>query len=108
MIRKIPALIKFAAFYLKEVIKTNLIIAYEVITPTHHMKPGFIKMDVGELSDRQLLIFCNLLTMTPGSMVVSISDCKKFIYIHILYLEDRDKVEQEIRDNYLRRVKEVF
>lgn len=108
MIRRIFALFKFSLFYLKEVVKTNLIVAYEVITPTHHMKPGFIKMNVEELGDRQLLIFCNLLTMTPGSMVVNISECKKFVYVHILYLDDCEKVEKEIRENYLRRVKEVF
>lgn len=85
-----------------------MIIAYEIITPTHHMKPGFIKMDVSELSDRQLLIFCNLLTMTPGSMVVNVSECKKFVYVHILYLNDRAAVEKELRENYLNRVKEVF
>ena len=98
----------FCLFYLKEVVKTNLIVAYEVVTPTHHMKPGFIKMNVEELTDRQLLIFCNLLTMTPGSIVVDVSSCKKFVYVHILYLEKRDAVEKEIRENYLKRVKEVF
>ena len=107
MIRIIKVL-SFCLFYLKEVVKTNLIVAYEVLTPTHHMRPGFIKMEVGDLSDRQLLIFCNLLTMTPGSMVVNVSDCKKYVYVHILYLEDRKLTEEEIRKNYLDRVKEVF
>ena len=108
MIKRFFKLIGFVLFYLKEVIKTNLILAYEVITPTHYMEPGFIKMDVEGLSDRQLLVFCNLITMTPGSMVVNVSDCKKFVYLHILYLENRKDTENEIRETYLKKVKEVF
>ena len=108
MIKKLYRFLKFTFFYLKEVIKTNLIKAYEVLTPTHYMTPAFIKMDVEDLTDRQLLVFCNLLTMTPGSMVVDVSKDKRFVYVHILYLGDREKTEENIRENYLRRVKEVF
>ena len=105
---KIFKLIKFSFFYVGEVVKTNIIMAYEVLTPTHYMKPGYIKINVSELSDRQLLIFSNLLTMTPGSMVVSVDDKSEFVYIHLLYLEDRNVLAKEIRENYLNRVKEVF
>ena len=105
---KILKLIHFSLFYIWEIVKTNCIVAYEIVTPTHYMKPGFIKFDVSDLTDRQILIFCNLLTMTPGSLVVNLSDCHNYAYIHVLYLEDRDEIEKEIRESYLKRVKEVF
>ncbi len=108
MIIKVFQIFNFLIFYLSEVIKTNFILAYEVLTPTHYMKPGFIKIDVSELTERELLVFCNLLTMTPGSMVVNVSQCKNFIYIHILYLDNRKQVEHDIRQNYLKKVKEML
>lgn len=105
---KLFKLIKFLCFYLCEIVKTNCLVAYEVLTPTHYMKPAFIKMCVSDLNDRQTVIFCNLLSMTPGSLVVNLSDCHNYVYIHILYLDDREKIEAEIRNNYLSKVKEVF
>jgi multicomponent Na+:H+ antiporter subunit E len=108
MIRKIFPLIKFSLFYIKEVIKTNVIVAVEVLTPTHYMKPAFVKVDVGGLTDQQLLIFCNLLTMTPGSMVVDVSEDKHTVTVHVLYLDDENKSIREIEENYLNRVKELF
>lgn len=98
----------FFLFYLKEVIKTNFIVAMEVVTPTHYMKPGFIELDVNDLDDSQLLIFCNLLTMTPGSMVVDVSEDKKTVLVHILYLEDEEVVKSEIQEQYLNKVRELF
>lgn len=106
--RKIWSFIGFFLFYLKEVIKTNCIVAIEVLTPTHYMKPGLVKIDVSELSDRQLIIFCNLLTMTPGSIVVDVAEDKTSVVVHILYLEDKDESINEINENYLKRVKELF
>jgi multicomponent Na+:H+ antiporter subunit E len=107
MIRKIFLLIKFLLFYIKEVIKTNIIVAFEVLTPTHYMKPAFVDIDVSGLSDRQLLIFCNLSTMTPGSIVVDVAEDKSTVTIHILYFEDERSI-REIEENYLNRVKELF
>lgn len=108
MIKKIFLFIGFVLFYIKEVIKTNVIVAYEVLTPTHYMKPGFIDINVSELTDRQLLIFCNLLTMTPGSMVADVSEDKTTVTVHILYLEKESEAISEIEDCYLKRVKEIF
>ncbi len=108
MIKKILSLIGFMLFYIKEVVKTNFIVAMEVLTPTHYMKPGIIQINVESLTDRQLLIFCNLLTMTPGSMVVDVDPEKKFILVHILYLESEEAATKEIEESYLRKVQEIF
>lgn len=108
MITKPLKLLFFFLFYIKEVVKTNLIVAMEVLTPTHYMKPGFVKIDVSHINDRQLVIFCNLLTMTPGSMVVDVADDKSFVNVHILYLEDELVAIREIEENYLSKVKELF
>ena len=101
-------LIGFGAFYIKEVVKTNLIVAWEVLTPTHYMTPGFVEINVADLNDRQLLIFCNLLTMTPGSMVVDVNEEKTAVTVHVLYLDDESSVVSEIEENYLKKVRELF
>jgi multicomponent Na+:H+ antiporter subunit E len=108
MIKKAIKLLLFFLFYLKEVVKTNVIVAMEVLTPTHYMKPGFVKIDVSGINDRQLLIFSNLLTMTPGSMVVDVAEDKSFVSVHILYLDDEKRAIKEIEENYLSKVKELF
>lgn len=108
MITKPFKLILFIIFYVKEVIKTNLIVAREVLTPTHYMKPGLVDIDVSHINDRQLIIFCNLLTMTPGSMIVDVAEDKSSVKVHILYLNDRKEAISEIEENYLKKVKELF
>ena len=39
-VRKVPQIIGFTLFYIWELTKSNVRVAYEVLTPTHTMKPG--------------------------------------------------------------------
>lgn len=80
--------ISFILFYISEVVKSNLRVAYDVLTPTHQMKPGIISVDVSGMTDRQLLFMANFITMTPGTLGLSFSDAKDKLYIHAMYIDD--------------------
>ena len=101
-------LIKFTLFYLKEVFTSNIKVTHDVLTKRHQMMPGFIAIPVQGLKDRQLLILSNLLTMTPGSVTVDISEEKDFLYLHVMYLNDPESFRQSIITKYVKRVQEVF
>jgi len=105
---KLVKLFAFVLFYIKEVVVTNFQVAYDVLTKKHHMTPGFIAIPVDGLSDRQLLVLSNLLTMTPGSITIDLSQDKKTLFIHAMYIDTVDEVRNEIIEKYVKRVKEVF
>ena len=105
---KLFKLITFVLFYIKEVVITNFQVAYDVLTKKHHMTPGFVAIPVESLTDRQLLVLSNLLTMTPGSITIDLSQDKQTLYIHAMYIETVDQVRDEIVEKYVKRVKEVF
>jgi multicomponent Na+:H+ antiporter subunit E len=108
MARKIIGIVRFSLFYFSEVIKTNLTVMKEVLTPKSRMSPAFLKIELLEMSDFQLLVFSTLLTMTPGTVVMDISRDKKFIYLHCLYAHDVAEVRREILECYQQKVKELF
>ncbi len=105
---KIVKLIAFVLFYIKDVVITNVQVAYDVLTKKHHMTPGFVAIPVEGLSDRQLLVLSNLLTMTPGSITIDLSQDKQTLFIHAMYIETVDEVREEIISKYVNRVREVF
>ena len=98
----------FVLFYLKEVVLSNIRIAYDIVTPRHRMKPGIIAVPLGELSDLQLLSLANLVTMTPGTLSLDVSDDRKVLYIHAMYVDDADALRREIKSNFEQKIKEVF
>ncbi|WPJ95274.1 Na+/H+ antiporter subunit E [Coraliomargarita algicola] len=107
--RRILHFIGFIVFYIGEVVKSNLRVAYDVLTPTHHMKPGIIAVDVAGMSDRQLLFMANFITMTPGTLGICFSENKDKLYLHAMYLEeDLAALSKELSDTYGKRVRNVF
>jgi multicomponent Na+:H+ antiporter subunit E len=85
---KIFRTIGFLFYYIWELTIASCRIAWDVLTPTHKMKPAFLIMELDDLKDHQLLILSNLTTMTPGTLSMELSDDKRSLILHIMYLEE--------------------
>lgn len=96
--RKIPEVIRFTFFYVWELIQSNLRVAYEVLTPTHHMKPGVIGLPLDATTDAQITMLANLITMTPGTLSLDVSNDRRMLYIHAMYMEDEDALYAELKE----------
>ena len=105
---KTGQVISFAGFYLWELLKANLVLAYDILTPTHHMRPGIVEIPLDIRSDHEIMTLVNLITMTPGSLSLDVSEDKTRLYVHVLYLEDADAYRKEVKTGLERRVKEVW
>ena len=105
---KLPQLLEFGLFYLKEVIMSNLKVAHDVVTPKFFMKPEFIELDLKGMSDQQILLAANLITMTPGTLSLDINEETKHLTIHSMYVNDPDEAVQELETKILRRIRNVF
>lgn len=99
----------FIVFYISEVLKSNLRVAHDVLTPTHLMNPCILAVDVSGMTDRQLLFMANFITMTPGTLGLCFSDNKDRLYIHVMYMDDDLRLlSAELSDTYGKRVRHVF
>lgn len=101
-------LIEFLVFYLWEVLVSNVRVAYDVLTPRHLMRPQIITLGVKGLTDRQVLVLANLITMTPGTLSLDLSADRERLTIHGMYVKDEAEAQRELEDNYVRRVCRVF
>lgn len=99
----------FLVFYIYEIVKANLRVAYDVMTPRHHMTPSILSVNVAGMSDRQLLFMANLITMTPGTLGLSFSQNYTRLYIHAMYVDsDVQTLALELENTYGKRVRSVF
>ena len=102
------AKVEFAGYFCRILAKANMQIAWEIITPKYKFKPRFIRYPVDGLNDVELTVLSNAITLTPGTLVVDVSPDKKFIYLHCMYAENRDKQVAEIDELAERIQKGVF
>jgi multicomponent Na+:H+ antiporter subunit E len=105
---KIRNILSFLLFFLKELTLSNLRVAYEVLTPRHHMRPGIIAIPLDLKTDLEITVLTSLITLTPGTLSLDVSEDRKTLYIHAMFIENREQMRRLIKDGFERRVMEVF
>ena len=58
-------------------------------------------------TDQEILAFTNLISMTPGSLTMDISDDKKYLFIHEMYLENVEENKQMLKDKLEHRILKI-
>lgn len=102
------ALVRFIGFYLLEVVRANLRVAFDVVTPTSYARPGVVAVPLDARTDAEITLLSNLITMTPGSLAVDVADDRSVIYVHAMFVEDPDEIRRQIKDDLERRVLELL
>ena len=105
---KLRRVISFAGFFLWELVKANLRVAHDVLTPRHHMRPGVVAVPLDTLDDMEILLLTTIITLTPGTLSLDVSSSRSTLYIHAMYIDDLEKFRQSIQQEYERRVREVL
>lgn len=95
-------LLVFPLFYAWEVLVGALRISFDVLSPRPRLRPVLVRVPVGEMSPRQLLLLGNLVTMTPGTLTVDVAEKSTVLIVHGLYdAENPEALSQGIRDRYV-------
>jgi multicomponent Na+:H+ antiporter subunit E len=107
---KVSQVVRFAFFYLGQLILSNLRIAYDIVTPTHHMRPAVLAVPLDAHTDLEIMLLANLITLTPGTLSLDVSLDRSVIYIHAMYVDDGDldAARLAIKQGLERRVLEVL
>jgi len=105
---KVRDLVRFLGYFIRILIKANIQIAIEVLTPTHYQTPRIIRYPIEGLSDAQITTLANSITLTPGTLVVDVSRDHRFLYIHCMYARDREGAVRELDELRHRLLSEVF
>ncbi len=105
---KVPLVIGFVFFFLYELTKANLNMARIVLSPKPDLKPGVIAVPVDLPNDAAITLLVNLITLTPGTLGLDVSNDKKIIYVHALDARNVEAFRAYIKSGFERRVKELF
>eukprot|EP00873_Tetraselmis_striata_P032667 jgi/Tetstr1/452931/TSEL_039967.t1 len=68
------------------------------------LAPGIIAYPLTVTSDAQITLLANLITLTPGTLSVDVSDDRTTLYIHVLEMNDREDVIASIKNGLPDRV----
>ncbi len=93
--------------FIRELILSNISIVKLVYSREPDFEPGIFEMPIEVTKDWEITLLANLITLTPGTLTVAISDDKKRLFIHAMDIDDKEQSIHEIKNTFEKAILEV-
>lgn len=100
-------LIQLILIFIKDLWVSNLMIAWDVITPGTNEQQGYVTIKLATKNDFHLFLLTSMITMTPGTLSIKIDERKTELLVHCLYNHDPKGIEEGILSTQ-RLIMEIF
>lgn len=105
---RVARILQLAGYFVWQLLVSNLRVLWDVITPKQISKPGVIAVPLDAESDFEIMMVANLVSLTPGSLSLDVSDDRKTLYVHMMFLDDVETARREIKQGIEKRVLEAI
>lgn len=93
---------------LLDIFVSNIEVAVRVLSTNKKIKPGFIAYPLELKGDFPLTVLASTISLTPGTVSVDFSECKQWLYIHALHIDNEQDIIDAIRQRYEQPLQEIF
>ena len=107
-VRTFGHVVRLICLFLYELVASSVRVTWEVLTPRTYARPGIIALPLDVRSDVGITVLANLISLTPGSLVLGVSPDRRNLFVHVMFIEEPDADRRAIKHGFERRVLEVL
>jgi len=109
-LRKLRRILSLAGLFLYELLASAVRVALVVVRPDIRaaVRPAIVAVPLTVRSDAEITLLANLITLTPGTLSIDLSEDRSVLYVHVLALDSREALIAGIVNGFERKVREVF
>ena len=85
----------------------NMSVCKSSITAYFKMKPGIFSYQTVLTKPWEITLLANLITLTPGTLVIEVSPDNKTLYIHAMNIDDVEAEREGIKNSFEKAILEV-
>lgn len=104
---RVWAVICLIGLFFKELISANIQVLFLIIQPKMPIKPAIFALPIVLEKDWEITLLSSLITLTPGTLVLDVSEDSKTLYIHALNYGDADEAIDSIKNTFEKAIQEV-
>jgi len=94
--------------FVRELILSAIKVAWLAVQPKMRLRPAIVAYPLTVTTDAQITLLANLITLTPGTLSVDVSDDRRTLYIHAIDVETLEAVIGDIASGFETKVLEVL
>lgn len=106
--RQAGGAVLLALTFVWELVKSSVMVAIIVLSPGRKLEPAIIAFPLSVKSDAEITLLANMITLTPGTLSMDVSDDRSTLYVHAIDAPDPDKVIADIKDSFEAQIMRVF
>ncbi|MER0238753.1 Na+/H+ antiporter subunit E [Fulvimarina sp. MAC8] len=99
---------KLFLFFLLELLKSAWRVATLVLKPKMNLKPGIFAYHLRADRDFEITLLANMITLTPGTLSVDVSEDRSTLYVHAIDCSDPEANRRDIATGFERMILEAF
>lgn len=109
-LRQLRRIASLALLFIYELMVSAIRVAIVVLTPNLRaaLRPAIVAVPLTVKSDAEITLLANLITLTPGTLSIDVSEDRSVLYVHVLTLSTREALIADIATGFEAKVKEVF
>lgn len=109
-LRRLGRILSLFGLFLRELMMSAIRVALLVMRPgmMSALSPGIVAFPLRLTRDAEITLLANLITLTPGTLSVDVSEDRRHLYVHALRVPDREMLIREIADGFEQKIIEAF
>ncbi|MGK6315286.1 Na+/H+ antiporter subunit E [Neorhizobium sp. DT-125] len=106
--RRLGRILSLLALFLRELALSAWKVAVLVVSPRMDLKPGIFAFPLTVDRDFEITLLANLITLTPGTLSVDVSEDRKTLFVHAIDCSDIEATKRDIANGFERKIMEAF
>lgn len=95
---RVWAWIKLVILFHYELVVSSIAVALDVLTPRHRSRPAIIEVPLDVKTDTGILLVTNLISLTPGTLSLDVSEDRKTLLVHAMFADDPETLRKSLKD----------
>lgn len=86
--------------FLREVVTSALAVSWAVVNPRLAPSPAIVAVPLELRTDWRISVLANIVTLTPGTTSLHVSEDLSTLYVHVMDCTDREAVVRDIKATF--------
>ena len=99
---------KLVVLFLYELFASSVQVVVAVLSPGQSFRPGIISMPLTVKREMEILLLTNLISLTPGTLSLDVTEDGETLYIHAMFADDPQAIIEQIQTGMERWVLEAM
>lgn len=99
---------RYFSILIWDIVIANLRVARLIISPNAKLRPAFIAVPLDIEGALPITLLASTISLTPGTVSADVSEDQRWLYVHVLDMDDEQALIKEIKTRYEAPLMEIF